>query len=299
MILKKLTLFFQIPLFIVFFFAIHASESTKKIEKRGLLGGNGHGHDVSGFNVDNIESGSYLPPLPSVGTTKKSFLVSSVSSPSYSAPVSSYSPPIYRVPVVAPVPSYSAPVSAPVQSYNVHVSAVPSYATAVPAPTYGVPVSVSTSYGVPSLPSVPLHSSVAAPVPVSVSSLSNGVGVGSVSVPSTSYGVPSSVVHSVPSNGISSSHVSSNGVSSGFVGSLNVPNHSYGVPSFTSGSVVPVASVAPASSVSLSHSQSYDVPSSGHQLVAPLASVSLSQNQYSAPSSDDGYSYPVPSQQLV
>ncbi|XP_003251865.2 mucin-1 [Apis mellifera] len=289
-----------VPLFIVFFFAIHASECAKKIEKRGLLGSNGHGHDVSGFNVDNIESGSYLPPLPSVGTTKKSFLVSSVSSPSYSAPVPSYSAPVYRVPVLASVPSYNAPVSAPVQSYNVHVSAVPSYTAAVPAPTYGVPVSVSTSYGVPSLPSVPVHSSVAAPVSVSVPSLNNGVGVGSTSVPSTSYGVPSNVVHSVPSNSISSSHISSNGVSSGFMGSLNVPNHNYGVSSFTSGSVVPVASVAPVtSSVSLSHSQSYDVPSFGHHLVAPLASVSLSQNQYSAPSSDDGYSYPVPSKQLV
>lgn len=297
MILKKLTyIFFQVPLFIVFFFAIHASE-CKKIEKRGLLGGNGHSHGVSGFNVDNVESGSYLPPLPSVGTTQKSFLVSSVPSPSYNVPVPSYSAPVFRVPVLAPAPSYSASVSAPVQSYNVHVSAVPSYTAAVPAPTYGVPVSVSTSYGVPSLPSAPVHNSVAAPVPVSVPSLSN---VGSVSVPSTSYGVPSNVLHSVPSNGVSSSHVSSNGVSSGFVGSLNVPSHSYGVPSFSSGSVVPVASVAPvASSVSLSHSQSYDVPSSSHQIVAPLASVSLSQNQYSAPSSDDGYSYPVPSKQLV
>lgn len=105
--------------------AVSASESPKKLEKRGFLNDNGYsgGHATSvELSSEPVESVSrYLPPVAPV---KKTYAVSSL-------PTSSYS-------VSASVPEHL-PVSVPSQSYSVPSHSA-SYSVAESAPAYGLPV---------------------------------------------------------------------------------------------------------------------------------------------------------------
>ncbi|CAL7940188.1 unnamed protein product [Xylocopa violacea] len=289
---------FVASLLVVSLIAASASASVKRLEKRGLIAGNGnsHGFDESGGVTSQVtfegqgapSSSQYLPPVSSVSVIKKPYPVSSVSVPTYNVQsVPSYSnslpAPSYGVPALTPAPSYN--VHVPVPSYTPSVSVpVPSYAPSVslPVPSYTHSVSAQVpSFSVPVAASVPSYSG-----HVSAPSYS-----GSVSLPSSSYGVPSlSSVPvysaSVPSQSlavpqpVSVGSSVNNGVS---VGLASVPSTSYGVPSAAVSSV-------PSASVSFT-SASYKVPS-GYAPESGL-SAGLSVGQFSVPSKSYGVPSPV------
>ncbi|XP_017755025.1 PREDICTED: fidgetin-like [Eufriesea mexicana] len=184
---------------------------------------------VSSLSVPSYSVPEHLPesvPAQSYGVPSHSASYSVAEpAPSYGLPVPSYS-----APVSASLPSYSAHVSAPLPSYSAHVSAsLPSYSAHAPSllPSYSAHTSVpSSTYGLPSHssgvvlngPALASTASLSVPHSVSVGSgLGSGLGLASVGVPSSTYGVPSSV-HSGYSSGLSLS-------------SLSVPSKTYGLPS--------------------------------------------------------------------
>ncbi|KOC60761.1 hypothetical protein WH47_06907, partial [Habropoda laboriosa] len=253
-----------VSLLIVSLIAAGANASEKRLEKRGTLGGHGYpnGLELSGgigsgltLATHNIGADvNYLPPAASLSVVKKHYSVPSgparvygVPAPApnyhavapasiYGAPVSVPAP-IYGVPSHPPLPVFKDPVPAPVFK---HPLPAPVFKHPIPAPVFKHPVPVPV-YKDP-VPA-PLYGDVA-PLP-SIPSFNSGLNLGYAGLPSTSYGVPSTVVESVPSAEIAFG-------SAGHLKSVNLP------------------------------SPLYDVPS---------ASLHEGHN--------DGYSYPVPSKQLL
>ncbi|CAK9799084.1 hypothetical protein ANTPLA_LOCUS1899 [Anthophora plagiata] len=240
---------FVVSLLIVSVIAAEASASVKRLEKRGVIGGHGYssGLEVSGdsglsFGTHGVQADvNYLPPASSLSVVKKHYSVPSGPAPVYSVPALGPAP--------VPAPVYGAPISAPVSTYGVpNHSPVPVFKDPVPAPAY---------------------SSFPAPIS-SISSVNSGLNLGYAGLPSTSYGVPSTVVGSVPHAQIS-------------FGSAGLPSTTYGVPSsYASGSGI-------SSGLSLSHLKSASLPSSLYG--GPSSSVHGGLN--------DGYAYPVPSKKLL
>nr|XP_031846223.1 cuticle protein 16.5-like [Nomia melanderi] len=273
----------------------------KKLSKRGLA-----------YNGNGVGSSSYLPPVPDTFYSKPVIPAPTYGVPSagpiplFKPPVSTFSvpAPTYGVPAVshhvssfkAPLPSLSTSFVAPGPTYGApsvgsHVSSLSSTFVApapapVPAPTYGVPVSQPA----------PIYSA-----PVSHS-------VGPISLPSSSYGVPSTGVD------VSLGHVGSNSYvapSTSYVApstSYVAPSTSYVAPSSSYGA----PSVIPESGLNLGLSlhqpaTSYGVPSVVSHNTGVAADLSVAPAVLPAPShpvadfhgQNDGYSYPVPSKQLL
>ncbi|XP_043511598.1 SH3 domain-containing protein C23A1.17-like [Frieseomelitta varia] len=309
---------FVTPLLVASLIAISATEPAKKLAKRGLIGGN---NDFDALGVDS--SAKYLPPVSSVTSVKRPYVVSSVPSSSYSVP--SYSEQSYGVPAPALVPSYSAPapVPAPV-AFSVPAPAPVSVPVAAPAPVaLPVPPPAPLAVPVPSPAPVPVSfptysAPVAAPVPsysapISVPAPTYGVPVSAplpafsasapVSVPSSSYGFPS--LSSVHSASIQTASVPLS------TGPVSVPSTSYGVPSTVVQSV-PSVGVSFNSASYPSQTSSHHVPAgrlSLSSLSVPVRSNGVSSyssgfasgsvsSSLSAASANDGYSYPVPSKRL-
>nr|XP_033331151.1 cuticle protein 16.5-like [Megalopta genalis] len=269
--------------------AASANAAVKNLHKRGLaaLEGNGHG------------SAQYLPPV----------------STSYEAPV--YKPQTLSTSFVAPASTYGVP------SFNSPVSTYKEASYAVPAATYGVPAvhsqvsvvkPVTTSYVAPApayVAPAPVYSAPApvysaptpvysAPVshPVSVSSgYSSGLSLGHLSVPSASYSLPSTS-YGVPSASYSVPSASYSVPSA----SYSAPSASYGVPSVASlSAVVDHAPVVPQTGLNLGLSLGHSSVHSGSLGVAEqsaVGAIDLSSGGASL-GQDDGYSYPVPSKQLL
>ncbi|XP_078035280.1 uncharacterized protein LOC144469182 [Augochlora pura] len=314
---------FAASLLLVVVAASANAAAVKNLHKRGLAALEGNG----------LGSAQYLPPVSS----------------SYEAPV--YKPQTLSTSFVAPASTYGVP------SFNSHVSTYKDTSYVVPAPTYGVPAvhsqvsvvkPVTTSYVAP-VPSyvapapapvatyaasAPVYSAPVAQAASFSSSYSNGLSSGHLSVPSTSYGVPSYNVPSVSSSSYSVPSVSSASYSVPSVSSASysVPSNTYGVPTSTSFSVPSVSSSSysvpsvPSSSYGVP-STSYNVPTvvdhapvvlpqTGHNLGLSLSHSSVHSGSYSVPQQsavgtidlssggaslghDDGYSYPVPSKQLL
>ncbi|XP_076380155.1 uncharacterized protein LOC117223131 [Megalopta genalis] len=283
--------------------AASANAAVKNLHKRGLaaLEGNGHG---SAQYLPPVST-SYEAPVYKPQTLSTSFVApaSTYGVPSFNSPVSTYNEASYAVPAATyGVPAVHSQVSVVKPVTTSYVAPAPAYVA--PAPVYSAPAPV---YSAPT----PVYS---APVPhsVSVSSgYSSGLSLGHLSVPSASYSLPStsygvpSASYSVPSASYSVPSASYRVPSASYSvpsASYSAPSASYGVPSVASlSAVVDHAPVVPQTGLNLGLSLGHSSVHSGSLGVAEqsaVGAIDLSSGGASL-GQDDGYSYPVPSKQLL